>query len=206
MIVNTLYADHNGDMSDINDIHLRWRDGKQRKLSRISSHTAIFQRAKLMIGAKDNTATYLTLCSYQTTKTLWIVNRISPLIRKPDEPIVKVILNKPWMARLCTKSQAFIRSRCSYEDRYLIDNVNEITSYKMRKLFIDLEALQFGEGDWVQNITPRTQEPRDFQEINVMGLTTRLATKNPVVSHSRMKLLRGERIRQRQGSGLLLQQ
>ena len=29
------------------------------------------------------------------------------------------------------------------EDRYLIDNYQELPEYEMRKLFIDLEALQF---------------------------------------------------------------
>ena len=57
----------------------------------------------------------------------------------------------------------------SYEDRYLVDRVDEITSYKMRKLFIDLEALQFKEREEGPDICHRPNNPRDFQEINVIG-------------------------------------
>ncbi|SVC72556.1 uncharacterized protein METZ01_LOCUS325410, partial [marine metagenome] len=33
-----------------------------------------------------------------------------------------------------------------YGDRYAIDNIDEMKPYKMRKLFVDLEALQFRKG------------------------------------------------------------
>ncbi len=58
-----------------------------------------------------------------------------------------------------------------YEDRYLVDCVDEMPEYKMRKLYIDLEALQFrmseGESPYMCN---NKSNPRDCQEINVIGV------------------------------------
>ena len=56
-----------------------------------------------------------------------------------------------------------------YEDRYLVDRMSEIPMYKMRKLFIDLEALQFRQGDGPEHCT-KSNDPRDRQEINVIGV------------------------------------
>ena len=129
---------------------------------------------KLMIGAKDNTATYayaMQLPDHQNSG--WMVNRIEPTDKKAADgtELVKVILNKPWMARIFARRvKPSFEADVPYEDRYLIDNVNEITSYKMRKLFIDLEALQFREGDLGPEYhAQNAKNPRDFQEINVIG-------------------------------------
>ena len=178
MIVNTLYApDHNGDMSDINDIHLRWReDGKrvEKTVKDFEPYCYVPKSKKLMIGAKDNTATYayaMQLPDHQNSG--WMVDRIEPTDKKAADgtELVKVILNKPWMARIFARRvKPSFEADVPYEDRYLIDNVNEITSYKMRKLFIDLEALQFREGDLGPEYhAQNAKNPRDFQEINVIG-------------------------------------
>jgi DNA polymerase, archaea type len=178
MIVNTLYApDHNGDMSDINDIHLRWReDGKrvEKTVKDFEPYCYVPKSKKLMIGAKDNTATYayaMQLPDHQNSG--WMVDRIEPSDKKAADgtELVKVILNKPWMARIFARRvKPSFEADVPYEDRYLIDNVNEITSYKMRKLFIDLEALQFREGDLGPEYHAQNEKnPRDFQEINVIG-------------------------------------
>ena len=58
-----------------------------------------------------------------------------------------------------------------YEDRYLIDRVEEIPNYKMRKLFVDLEALQYrrdSEGPPLGYTNKNNS--RDFQQINVIGV------------------------------------
>ena len=56
-----------------------------------------------------------------------------------------------------------------YEDRYLVDNVDEIKPYKMRKLFLDLEALQYTKDDG-PILCKNPHNPRDNQMINVIGV------------------------------------
>ena len=50
----------------------------------------------------------------------------------------------------------------------ILYNYQELPEYEMRKLFIDLEALQFRAGDGPENAL-RPNDPRDNQEINVIG-------------------------------------
>jgi len=178
MIVNTLYGpDHNGDMSDINDIHIRWREeGKrvEKTVKDFEPYCYVPKSEKLWVGAKDNTATYayaMQLPEHQNAG--WMVNRLEPTdkLAADGAELVKVILNKPWMARVFARRvKPSFEADVPYEDRYLIDNVNEINSYKMRKLFIDLEALQYRDGDKgpLYHATNESN-PRDFQEINVIG-------------------------------------
>lgn len=178
MIVNTLYApDHNGEMADINHIHLRWReDGKrvERTVKDFEPYCFVPKSKKLMVTAKDNTSTYayaMQLPEHQNAG--WMVNRIETTdkVAADGTELVKVILNKPWMTRIFARRvKPSFEADVPYEDRYLIDNVNEINSFKMRKLFIDLEALQFRDGDRGPDYPARNENnPRDFQEINVIG-------------------------------------
>ena len=55
-----------------------------------------------------------------------------------------------------------------YEDRYLIDNVNTMEEYPMRKFFFDIEALQFVKGENPEYCL-RPNDPRDNQEICLIG-------------------------------------
>jgi DNA polymerase elongation subunit (family B) len=178
MIINTLYGpDHNGDMSDINDIHIRWREeGKrvEKTVKDFEPYCYVPKSEKLWVGANDNTSTYayaMQLPDHQNAS--WMINRLEPTdkLSADGRELVKVILNKPWMARIFGRRvKPSFEADVAYEDRYLIDNVDEIHSYKMRKLFIDLEALQYRDGD-KGPLYPAANEsnPRDFQEINVIG-------------------------------------
>ena len=178
MIINTLYGpDHNGDMSDINDIHIRWREeGKrvEKTVKDFEPYCYVPKSEKLWVGAKDNTSTYayaMQLPDHQNAS--WMINRIEPTnkLSADGRELVKVILNKPWMARIFGRRvKPSFEADVAYEDRYLIDNVDEIHSYKMRKLFIDLEALQYRDGDKGPLYHAANESnPRDFQEINVIG-------------------------------------
>ena len=177
MIINTLYdLDFNGEMSDINDIHLRWREDGERREKTITDfepYCYVPKSDKLWVGAKDNTATYAYALQLPDHKNAgWMVERIEPTDKKSADgkDLVKVVLKQPWMARIFGRRvKPSYEADVSYEDRYLVDRVDEITSYKMRKLFIDLEALQFKEREEGPDICHRPNNPRDFQEINVIG-------------------------------------
>ena len=62
------------------------------------------------------------------------------------------------------QSQADYEVDVPYEDRYLVDRVDEIPEYKMRKLFIDLEALQFNDTDAGPHHYSNRNNPRDFKK------------------------------------------
>ena len=58
----------------------------------------------------------------------------------------KVTFKSPGLMRMASnKLKPTYEADVPYEDRYLVDCVDEIPDYKMRKLFIDLEALQFND-------------------------------------------------------------
>lgn len=178
MIVNTLYAsDHKGEMSDINHLHLRWREEGKRVEETIEDfepYCYVLKGEQVVIGAKDGTSTYAYPEQLpEHTNSSWMVERVEATDKKSADgrPLVKVILQKPWQARVFARRvKPSFEADVSYEDRYLIDNVHEISSYKMRKLFIDLEALQFRDGDSGPEYSASNEaNPRDFQEINVIG-------------------------------------
>tara|TARA_B100000963_G_scaffold361589_1_gene397932 strand:- start:15315 stop:17972 length:2658 start_codon:yes stop_codon:yes gene_type:complete len=84
--------------------------------------------------------------------------------------LLKVYLDKPLdVYRFRRNFTRTYEADVPIEDRYLIDNYEELPEYEMRKLFIDLEALQFrvGEGPTAHPLRPN--DPRDNQEINVIG-------------------------------------
>ena len=57
-----------------------------------------------------------------------------------------------------------------YEDRFAIDNIDEMKPYKMRKLFVDLEALQYRKDDMAEGVEYEQQWNRKInQEICVIG-------------------------------------
>ena len=57
-----------------------------------------------------------------------------------------------------------------YEDRYLIDTLNELPEYEPRKVFIDLEALQYSrQSSGPKDIRSRNAIWADWQMINVIG-------------------------------------
>lgn len=79
----------------------------------------------------------------------------------------KVYLRQPWMTRKFARIvKPTFEADVPYEDRYLIDSVEEIKLYPMRNLFIDLEALQYHVDDGPETIS---NNPRARQMINVIG-------------------------------------
>ena len=86
------------------------------------------------------------------------------------QKLLKVYLDRPLdVYRFRRNFTRTYEADVPIEDRYLIDNYEELPEYEMRKLFIDLEALQFKAGDGREQVL-RMNDPRDNQEINVIGV------------------------------------
>ena len=65
-------------------------------------------------------------------------------VNSDGDPLLKVYLQNPTDTfRFRRQFTPTYEADVPYEDRYLIDNHKTIPEYNMRKLFIDLEALQF---------------------------------------------------------------
>ena len=181
MIINTLYEpDYQNDMSDSNKLLLRWREEEQGQWVRKEKVVDDYEpycyvplTGELLVSAKDSASTRVRpdlLNEHQSTK--WMVERLEPTdkLTSDGRQLIKVVLNKPWMARVFAKRvKPSFEADVPYEDRYLVDEVNEVTPYKMRKLFIDIEALQFKSDDAGPTRCNNPDNPRDFQEINMIG-------------------------------------
>jgi len=90
-------------------------------------------------------------------------------VNSDGAPLLKVILNSPTDTfRFRRQFTPSYEADVPYEDRYLVDNCETIPEYRMRKLFIDLEALQFIQGQSPEECL-KPNDPRDRQEINVIG-------------------------------------
>jgi DNA polymerase elongation subunit (family B) len=181
MIINTLYEpDYQNDMSDSNKLLLRWREEEQGQWVRKEKVVDDYEpycyvplTGELLVSAKDSASTRVRpdlLNEHQSTK--WMVERLEPTdkLTSDGRPLIKVVLNKPWMARVFSKRvKPSFEADVPYEDRYLVDEVDEVKPYQMRKLFVDLEALQFRSEDAGPTRCLRPNNPRDFQEINMIG-------------------------------------
>lgn len=181
MIVNTLYElDFRGKMSDSNLISMRWReeeDGqwvrKEKVIEDFEAYCYVVSNESILISARDGASSRTLpdlLTEHQNTK--WMVNRIEDTDKRTSDgrPLKKVIMNQSWMLRTFKdRVKPTFEADVPYEDRFLVDRVDEIKPYEMRKLFIDLEALQFRATDAGPKYCSKPNNPRDFQEINMIG-------------------------------------
>ncbi len=87
------------------------------------------------------------------------------------DPLWKVTFNSPTMLKKFTKEYSgSYEGDVPYEDRYLIDNIDELPEYEPRKVFIDLEALQYSrQGSGPKDVRSRNAIWADWQMINVIG-------------------------------------
>ena len=181
MIINTLYElDYKDEMSDSNKLLLRWReeeDGqwarKEKVVDDYEPYCYVPLMGDLVVSAKDAASTRVNptlIPDHQTTK--WMVERLEPTdkLTSDGRALIKVVLRQPWMARVFAKRvKPSFEADVPYEDRYMVDEVDEVKPYKMCKMFIDLEALQFRSDDAGPTRCNRPNNPRDFQEINMIG-------------------------------------
>ena len=85
--------------------------------------------------------------------------------------LIRVVLDNPsYLWGLRSMFTPTYEADVPYEDRFLIDVMDEIPEYEMRKVFIDLEALQFRSGEGPEYDAIRPNDPRDNQEISVIGI------------------------------------
>lgn len=181
MIIHTLYElDDKGVMRDSNNLVLRWRDKigdewvrREKTVNDFRPYLYVKSHDKLSIRGRDGFGRNILSGGLHEQDDLgWAIDeQIST--EKTNAAGVKldrVYFKSPGLMRMASnKVKPTYEADVPYEDRYLVDRVDEIPEYKMRKLFIDLEALQFNDTDAGPHHYSNRNNPRDFQEINVIG-------------------------------------
>ena len=181
MLVNTLYElDYKEQMAESEKLLVRWREKegsqwvrKQKVIEDFQPYCYVPTNSQLWVSAKDGQATYVSTSDLPEHKSAsWMIDRLEKTDKVSSEGVklTKVYVRKPWMLNpFRTRVKPSFEADVPYEDRFLIDRVQEMNNFEMRKLFIDLEALQFRE----VNPSLRCNNPRnsrDHQEINVIGV------------------------------------
>lgn len=181
MIVHTLYGlDYKQEMRDTKELVLRWREKVAEEWVRkekvvkdfrpylyVESDSTVFIRGKDQMGRK-----VLSKNLKDQDGIGWAIeDQVSTRkLTTSGKRLDKVYFKSPGLMRMvANKLKPSYEGDVPYEDRYLIDCVDNVPDYNMRKLFIDLEALQFKEGDDGPSSYKNAGNPRDFQEINVIG-------------------------------------
>lgn len=181
MIINTVYdLDNNGNMWAGNKLWLRWREQegekwvrKEKLVTDFEPYAFIKKNGNHFVTAKDGFSRKVPSHLLDKQDGLWMIDRTEATnkVSAENDQLTKVVFKSSSAQRsfqYTVKSDTY-EVDVPYEDRYLIDNVDKIPEYKMRKLFIDLEALQFNKGDDGPLYCKNPSNPKDFQEINVIG-------------------------------------
>ena len=70
--------------------------------------------------------------------------KVTDAVAANGDPLWKVTFDSPSrLKKFAREVSGTYEADVPYEDRYLIDNMNELPEYEPRKVFIDLEALQY---------------------------------------------------------------
>ena len=179
MIIDTIYApDERGKWNPTNEVSLRWRENENGKwvrkeaLEKFTPYCYVSDEDKIIVTAKDNTKRRSTANQLLDQDGVgWLVDAVMATDKKTSDgkKLTKVLFDAPWKARVFSnKVEPTYEADVPFEDRYLVDEVSEMSTYKMRKLFIDLEALQYRDGDCPTKVT-KISNPRDNQMINMIG-------------------------------------
>jgi len=178
MIVDAVYAkNEKGEWNPTSRVSLRWREKKgedwvrKEKQEQFIPYCYVTQE-DLLITAKDGAKRFSTVGQLKDQKDVgWMVDEVVISSEKNAEGkgLFKVTFHAPWMVRVFSnRVTPTYEADVPFEDRYLVDRVNDMDVYKMRKLFIDLEALQYS-GDDGPKKALNHKNPRDNQMINVIG-------------------------------------
>jgi DNA polymerase elongation subunit (family B) len=179
MIIDTIYAlDDKNEWNPTAELSLRWRENENDKWVRkearkkFTPYCYVSSEDKIMVRAKDGLKRHSTVSQLPDQDGVgWLVDSVVPTDKKTAQgkKLTKVLFDAPWKARVFSnKVEPTYEADVPFEDRYLVDEVNDMDVYKMRKLFIDLEALQYRDGDGPRKVMKITN-PRDNQMINVIG-------------------------------------
>jgi len=189
MIVSSGYKTTNYGVSPSDDVIVRWReleDGKwvrKEKFEKFRPYVFVNPRYLLKKRERrgnkwvDLSGDYRKIPYVQVQSTieehLWGIDvsfEEGDYYSPEGEKLLKVYLDSPNdIYRFRKNFTPSFEADVPFEDRYLIDNYEEIPQFEMRKLFIDLEALQFTQEDDGPENCLRRQDRYDFQEINVIG-------------------------------------
>lgn len=179
MIIDTIYApDERGKWNPTNEVSMRWREEEDGVWVRKEAHKKftpycyVSDEDKIIVTAKDNTKRRSTANQLLDQDGVgWLVDAVMATDKKTSDgkKLTKILFDAPWKARVFSnKVEPTYEADVPFEDRYLVDEVSEMSTYKMRKLFIDLEALQYHDGDCPTKVT-KISNPRDNQMINMIG-------------------------------------
>jgi len=99
------------------------------------------------------------------------VEKVTGAVTANKEPLWKVQFTSPNMVKkFCREISGTCEGDVPYEDRYLVDNVESLPEYEPRKVFIDLEALQYSrQSGGPKQIRKNNAVWADWQMINVIG-------------------------------------
>ena len=183
MIINTLYEPRwDGKMSAGSDLHIRWReeiDGswvrKEKRVTDFRPYGYVLRGSHHFVTGRDGIARTVPTNLLSEQKNLWMVDGMeqSDKVSPKGHALDKIYFKNSAGMRSFTYSVRSNTFECEvpYEDRYLIDRVDEVPNYKMRKLFIDLEALQYHRDSHGPPAGYKNKNnSRDFQQINVIGV------------------------------------
>ena len=168
-----------------NELNLRWREQNEvgqwmRKEKLVSdfhpylfinpNHVKIRADASKGLKAKklDKSVIESELSSRYRNIT---IDKTTDAVAADGEALWKITFDSPVMVKSFTrKISGTYEGDVPYEDRYLIDNMNELPEYKPRKVFIDLEALQYGrKSSGPKECRQKGKIWADWQTINVIG-------------------------------------
>jgi len=198
MIVSGVYGNASGmEFADRDErdeagrtLTLRWRDSEGKRVERLvkdyEPYIYVEHGATLVVKAYDGVETPIhvdDLPSHILTKSR--VDRVEQTtkVSKDGKRLVKVHLKTEldhkgfsqmkWFERNVRGKNRLVEGTYEadvrYNDRYMVDHIHEIPEYKMRKLFIDLEALQYRRGE-VDDYAVNENNPRENQSINAIGV------------------------------------
>lgn len=181
MIISTGVGDHdkNGGKWPSRDIVMRWREQnalnhwvrKERLVTDFNpycyinpNHVKVKDTKRIV--PKFQVTDYIE-GKYHGTK----VETETDAVDADGDPLMKVIFESPNMVRKISRElSGTYEADVPYEDRYLIDNVEEMPEYEPRKVFIDLEALQYqAKSAGPEHMRAHNRIWADKQTINVIG-------------------------------------
>lgn len=187
MIVSGGYAKNGSRVSPSDDIIVRWRELENDKWVRkesfekftrfvyIDKNNLFKKRSKLNQVWRD-LPKYEKIprpLVFSTIEThLWGIDvrfEEGEFYSPEGKKLTKVYLENPNdVYRFRKNFTPSFEADVPFEDQFMIEKMNNVPQFEMRKLFIDLEALQFAAGESPADCL-RYNDPRDRQEINVIG-------------------------------------
>ena len=181
MIISTGIGDpsKNGVKYPSNEILMRWREQnalnhwvrKERLVSDFNPYCFVNPNYVKIKDTKRMVPSYQVIDHIEDTYYGATVETDTNAVDANGEALYKVVFESPNIVRKMSRElSGTYEADVPYEDRYLIDNVEDIPEYEPRKVFIDLEALQYpANSDGPKYLRRHNRIWADWQMINVIG-------------------------------------